>query len=105
MSISITLLYDRILVTPIATDTKDYATTVGGVMIPTKNKLTFQEGIIAYQGPGLLRDDGLTYKPMHTKVGDRIRFGKKVGIPFVVENNTFILLREVEVWCILQDTI
>ena len=55
-----------------------------------------RDGIVTHVGTGTLIDDG-TRVPLQAKVGDRVKFGAKVGREIIIDGEKLILLAEANV--------
>lgn len=90
-------LYDRILVKRVEEQTRS----AGGLFLPENAKEKPSEGVVLAVGQGRLADDG-TVKPLAVKTGDRILFGKYSGTEIKVDGVERLVLREDEVFGILD---
>ena len=91
MSVNVTPLHDRILVTRI--EAKEMAKS--GIIIPDTAKEKPQEGEVVAVGLGKLEKGQRV--PVDVKVGDRILFGKYTGSEINVDDREYLILREEEV--------
>ena len=91
MSVNVTPLHDRILVTRI--EVKEMAKS--GIIIPDTAKEKPQEGEVVAVGLGKLVKGHRV--PVDVKVGDRILFGKYTGSEINVDEQEYLILREEEV--------
>lgn len=89
-------LNDRVLVKRVASEEKS----AGGIIIPDTAKEKPQEGEVVAVGPGKLDDDERI--PMSVKKGDRVLFGKYAGNEINIEGGEHILLREDEIFAIIE---
>lgn len=94
----ITPLHDRIVVKPDPKETES----LGGVVIPDTVKEPPMKGLVISTGPGFRDEDG-TIHPLVVKSGDHIMFSKYAGIETVIENETYLIMREEDVVAILAD--
>ena len=90
-------LYDRIVVKRI--DEKE--TTRNGIIIPDSAQEKPQEGEVLAIGHGKRMEDG-TQVAIDLKVGDRILFGKYSGNETKLDGTEFIIMREDEVFAVLE---
>ena len=90
-------LNDRVLVKR----TESEAKSAGGIIIPDTAKEKPQEGTVVAVGPGKIVDG--TRVELQLKVGDRVLFGKYSGTDVNVGGEENILLREEEVFAIIED--
>lgn len=90
-------LYDRILVKRVEEQTRS----AGGLFLPENAKEKPSEGVVLAVGQGRLADDG-TVKPLAVKAGDRILFGKYAGTEIKIDGTERLVLREDEVFGILD---
>ncbi len=87
MSISIKPLADRVLIEPMAVETK----TVSGIIIPESAKEKPQKGIVIAVGKGT-KD-----QPMTVKKGDAVLYAKYAGTDLNIEGKDYLILRESEI--------
>src|SRR6202163_3346253 len=90
-------LYDRIVVKRI----EEQETTRHGIIIPDSAKEKPQEGEVLAVGHGKRLEDG-TLVALDVKVGDRILFGKYSGSDTKQDNTEYIVMREDDVFGILD---
>jgi chaperonin GroES len=90
-------LHDRILVTRVAEDSVGR----GGIIIPDTAKEKPQEGKVVAVGQGKVADDGKRV-PLDVQAGDRILFGKYTGSEVTIEAEEYVIMREEDVFAILQ---
>src|ERR1700677_697566 len=91
MTVNITPLHDRILVTRV--DAKEVAKS--GIIIPDSAKEKPQEGEVMAVGLGKIEKGHRV--PVEVKVGDRILFGKYTGNDITIEDREYLILREEEI--------
>ena len=91
MSVNVTPLHDRILVTRI--EAMDMAKS--GIIIPDTAKEKPQEGEVVAVGLGKLEKGHRV--PVDVEVGDRILFGKYTGSEINVDDREYLILREEEI--------
>ena len=85
-------LSDRVIVKPLEMDKK----TAGGLLLPdTKEKP--QEGIVINIG------NGKKDEPMTVKIGDHVLFSKYGGTEYKVDNETYLIMRESDIYAIIED--
>lgn len=90
--IKIKPLSDRVIIKPLEMDKK----TAGGLLLPdTKEKP--QEGIIVNIG------NGKKDEPMTVKIGDHVLFSKYGGTEYKVDNETYLIMRESDIYAIIED--
>lgn len=85
------ILEDRILVRPIASESK----TAGGLIIPTTAKESPQQGEVVLVG------SGSPEVSMEVAVGDSVIFGKRAGTPFEYSGDDVLLMRQTDILAIL----
>jgi chaperonin GroES len=90
-------LNDRVLVKRVEAEERSS----GGIIIPDTAKDKPQEGRILSVGPGKLEKGERT--PLQVKEGDRVLFGKYSGTEVKVNGDELVLLREDEIFAILED--
>jgi len=91
MTVNVTPLHDRILVTRL--EAKDVAKS--GIIIPDTAKEKPQEGEVVAVGLGKIEKGHRI--PIDVKVGDRILFGKYTGSDIKVYDREYLILREDEI--------
>jgi chaperonin GroES len=91
MTVNVTPLHDRILVTRLKA--KDMARS--GIIIPDSAKEKPQEGEVVAVGLGKIEKGNRV--PVDVKVGDRILFGKYTGSEINVDDQEYLILREEEI--------
>jgi chaperonin GroES len=91
MSVNFTPLSDRVLIEPIAAETK----TASGIIIPDTAKEKPQEGTVVAVGAGK-KDE-----PMTVKVGDKVLYGKYSGSELKLDGKDFLIVREADLLGIL----
>ena len=89
-------LYDRILVKRL----EDLTKTAGGLFLPDSATEKPSEGVVLAVGEGKLTDEGL--RPLVLKVGDRIAFGKYSGTEIKIDGEERLVMREDEVFGIID---
>lgn len=90
-------LHDRVLVRR----TEEVAPSVSDINVPDTSKEKPQQGIVLAVGNGL-RDSNGNYQLMDVCVNDLIMFGKYSGQPIKVNGEDLLIMREEEVFCILD---
>jgi chaperonin GroES len=91
MTVNITPLHDRILITRL----KAKETAKSGIIIPDSAKEKPQEGEVVAVGLGKIEKGNRV--PIDVKVGDRILFGKYTGSEINVDDREYLILREEEI--------
>lgn len=89
-------LNDRVLVKRTAGEEKS----AGGIIIPDTAKEKPQEGVVVAVGPGKLEKGERI--PVQVKSGDKVLFGKYAGTDVNIGGEEHILLREDEIFAILD---
>jgi len=84
MSVNFKPLADRVLIEPIAAETK----TASGIIIPDTAKEKPQEGTVVAVGPGK-KDE-----PTTVQVGDKVLYGKYSGAELKLDGKDFLILKE-----------
>ncbi|KQT16468.1 MULTISPECIES: co-chaperone GroES [Chryseobacterium] len=84
MSVNFKPLADRVLIEPIAAETK----TASGIIIPDTAKEKPQEGTVVAVGPGKVDE------PTTVKVGDKVLYGKYSGSELKLDGKDFIIAKE-----------
>lgn len=91
MSVNFKPLADRVLVEPVAAETK----TASGIIIPDTAKEKPQEGVVVAVG------DGKKDEPLTVKVGDKVLYGKYAGTELKLNNKEYLIVRESDLLGIL----
>jgi chaperonin GroES len=89
-------LYDRIIV---KRDEKEDTTAGGIILSQTNDKPT--QGTVKAVGNGTILADG-SIVPLIVKVGDRVLFGRGVGIEAKVDDEVLLIMKEHELLGILE---
>ncbi|MCU7618178.1 co-chaperone GroES [Chryseobacterium sp. 09-1422] len=84
MSVNFKPLADRVLIEPIAAETK----TASGIIIPDTAKEKPQEGTVVAVGPGKVDE------PTTVKVGDKVLYGKYSGSELKLDGKDFLIVKE-----------
>jgi chaperonin GroES len=90
-------LYDRILVKRVESE----ARSKGGLILPDSAKEKPSEGVVLAIGHGRLGKDG-ELSPLAVKAGDRVLFGRYAGTEIKVNGEERLVLREEEVFGIVD---
>lgn len=90
-SIKIKPLSDRVVVAPIAAETK----TASGLYIPDSAKEKPQQGEVVAVGKGT-KDE-----PTTVKVGDKILYGKFAGTELKLDGKDYLIMRESDIFAII----
>ncbi|MGB0981873.1 MAG: co-chaperone GroES [Winogradskyella sp.] len=91
MALNIKPLADRVLVEPMAAETK----TASGIIIPDNAKEKPQKGTVVATGKGT-KDD-----PITVKVGDTVLYGKYGGTELKLEGKDYLMMRESDILAII----
>jgi chaperonin GroES len=91
MSVNFRPLADRVLVEPVAAETK----TASGIIIPDTAKEKPQEGVVVAVG------EGKKDEPLTVKVGDKVLYGKYTGQELKLEGKDYLIVRESDLLGIL----
>lgn len=89
--VSIKPLADRVLIEPMAAETK----TASGLYIPDTAKEKPQQGKVVAVGPGT-KDEKVTLK-----VGDTVLYGKYAGTELKLEGNEYLMMRESDILAVI----
>ena len=93
----ITPLFDRVIIKPeIQT-----ATTKSGIVLPSTSQERPQIGKVVAIGSGL--DIDANNVGMQVRVGDTVLFNKFAGSEVKVDNNTFIVIRQIDLIAIMEE--
>lgn len=90
-------LHDRLLVERLEGEEK----TSSGLFIPDTAKEKPQQGRVIAVGKGRIKEDG-SIQPVDLKEGDTILFGKYAGTEVKVEEEDYLILREDDVLCVVE---
>lgn len=91
MALNIQPLSDRVLVEPLAAETK----TASGIIIPETAKEKPQKGVVVAVGKGK-KDHVMTVKP-----GDTVLYGKYSGTELKLEGKDYLIMREDDILAIV----
>ena len=94
----ITPLFDRVVIKPEIQTT----TTKSGIVLPSTSQERPQLGYIVAIGSGLDIDSNNV--GMQVRVGDKVLFNKFAGSEIKLDNETFIVLRQVDLIAILEES-
>ena len=97
MSLTVKPLQDRVLIKRVEEETK----TIGGIIIPDNHKEKPAQGEVIAVGAGYRLNDG-TIKALEVKKGDKVLFGKYSGTEVKVAGDNYIIMKEDEIFGILQ---
>ncbi|MGB5377973.1 co-chaperone GroES [Muriicola sp.] len=89
--LSIKPLADRVLIEPMAAETK----TASGLYIPDTAKEKPQKGKVVAVGPGT-KDEKVT-----VKVGDTVLYGKYAGTELKLDGADYLMMRESDILAII----
>ena len=90
--IKIRPLADRVVVKPFEEEKK----TVSGIIIPDNAKEKPQKGVVVAVG------NGKKDEPMTLKIGDVVLYGKYGGSEINYENETYLVMRESDVYAVVE---
>ncbi|MBL4862535.1 MAG: co-chaperone GroES [Crocinitomicaceae bacterium] len=88
MSITFKPLADRVLIEPAPAEQK----TASGIIIPDTAKEKPLKGTVVAAG------QGKTDEPMTVNVGDDVLYGQYSGTEIKLEGNTFLIMRESDIY-------
>ncbi len=91
MSLNIKPLSDRVLIEPVAAETK----TASGIFIPDTAKEKPQKGSVVAVGTGT-KDHAMT-----VKIGDTVLYGKYAGTELKLEGKDYLIMREDDILAII----
>ena len=91
MSVNVKPLADRVLVEPMAAETK----TASGIIIPDNAKEKPQKGKVVAVGSGT-KDEKMT-----VSVGDTVLYGKYAGTELKLESQDYLIMRESDILAIV----
>jgi chaperonin GroES len=91
MSLNIKPLSDRVLIEPVAAETK----TASGIFIPDTAKEKPQKGTVVAIGTGT-KDHAMT-----VKIGDTVLYGKYAGTELKLEGKDYLIMREDDILAVI----
>lgn len=91
MALNIKPLSDRVLIEPIAAETK----TASGIFIPDTAKEKPQKGTVVAVGNGT-KDHTMT-----VKIGDSVLYGKYAGTELKLEGKDYLIMREDDILAVI----
>lgn len=91
MSVNFKPLADRVLVEPVAAETK----TASGIIIPDTAKEKPQEGTVVAVGSGK-KDE-----PITVSVGDKVLYGKYSGTELKLDGKDYLIIKEADLFGII----
>lgn len=93
------LLGDRLLIKPLKKEKEGQ--TKSGILLPEMTQERPQEGEVIAIGKGKVLEDG-SISPMEIKVGDKVFYGKSVGMEMDVEGEKLLVMHEGEILAIVK---
>jgi chaperonin GroES len=97
VSMNLRPLHDRIIVKRLDQETK----TASGIVLPDAAAEKPDQGEVLAVGNGKVLENG-TVRALEIKVGDRVLFGKYSGQAVKVDGNEVLVMREEDVFAIVQ---
>jgi len=97
MDMKLKPLGDRVVIKPLEGEEKSR----GGIIIPDTAKDKPSKGEVIAVGDGKIDDNGKR-APMDLKAGDKVLFGKYSGTEFEANGTKFLIMRENEVYAIID---
>ncbi len=94
---AVTPLADRVVVKPF----EEQEIKKGGIIIPDTAKEKPMQGEIIEVGPGRMTDEGKRL-PLEVKKGDRVLYGKYSGTEVSIEGEELLIMRESDIFAIIQ---
>ena len=91
MALNIKPLSDRVLIEPVAAETK----TASGIFIPDTAKEKPQKGTVVAVGNGTKDEE------MVVKVGDNVLYGKYAGTEIELDGEKYLIMRQADVLAII----
>ena len=91
MALNIKPLSDRVLIEPVAAETK----TASGIFIPDTAKEKPQKGTVVAVGNGT-KDHEMT-----VKIGDTVLYGKYAGTELRIDGNDYLIMKESDIYAII----
>ena len=99
MSVKFRPLHDRIIVERLEESEEQV---VGSIIIPDTAKEKPQQGKIIAAGKGKVREDG-SVTPLDVQAGDTVLFGKYSGQEIKLDGTEFLIMREDEILCVVEN--
>lgn len=94
---NITPLFDRVVVEPEV----QTSTTKSGIILPTTSQERPQIAVVRAIGSGL--DIDANNIGMQVRVGDKVLFNKFAGNEIKIEDNTYIIIRQIDLIAIIGE--
>lgn len=94
----LTPLFDRVVIKPEV----QTSTTKSGIVLPSTSQERPQVGIVTAIGSGIDIDSNNV--GMQVRVGDKVLFNKFAGSEIKVEDQTLLVLRQVDLIAIMEET-
>ncbi len=94
---NLTPLHDRVIVK----QSEPEEVTKGGIIIPDTAKEKPQQGEVIAVGNGRINDEGKTL-PLQVKAGDKVLYGKFAGTEINVEGEEYMIMRESDIFAIID---
>lgn len=91
-------LFDRVVIKPEV----QTSTTKSGIVLPSTSQERPQMGIVTAIGSGIDIDSNNV--GMQVRVGDKVLFNKFAGSEIKVEDQTLLVLRQVDLIAIMEET-
>ena len=90
-------LGDRVIIEAAEKEEK----TSSGIILTDSAQEKPQRGKVISVGPGYLKEDG-SFRALEVKPGDTVLFGKYAGTEVKVETNDYLIMKESDVFGIIQ---
>jgi chaperonin GroES len=94
---NLTPLHDRVIIKA----SQPEEVTKGGIIIPDTAKEKPMQGEVIAVGKGRISDDGKV-TALQLKAGDQVLYGKYAGTEIKIEGDDFIIMRESDVFAIVN---
>lgn len=91
-------LFDRVVIKP----ELQTSTTKSGIVLPSTSQERPQVGIVTAIGSGI--DIDANNVGMQVRIGDKVLFNKFAGSEIKVENETLLVIRQVDLIAIMEET-
>ncbi len=89
-------LFDKVLVKPL----EQAEDKIGSIYVPDTAKEKPQQGEIVAIGTGRVTNDGKVV-PISVKVGDKVFYGKYSGTEIKLDNQTYLIMSESDIYGII----
>jgi chaperonin GroES len=93
---NLTVMNERVLIKPVVNEAK----TAGGILFTHTGEEKTNEGIVVGVGEGLTTSENIIV-PIDVAIGDRIVYDVNAGIEVKLEGQTYLMLKEQDIFAVL----